>query len=51
MGRRSHDSSFQLNALRKNVDADEKPLDDNYRPTQPLNGRSIEHFEAGAMTT
>ena len=42
-------TSFQLRALRANVDADEKPLDNNYRPTQALNGRSIEHFEAGAM--
>ena len=36
---------FQLEALRKNVDMDGNAVEDNYRPTQALNSRTVYHYD------
>ena len=36
---------FQLDALRKNVDMDGNAVEDNYRPTQGLNARTVYHHQ------
>ena len=38
--------SLQLPALRKNCDSYGNPIQDNYRPVLPLNGRNLFHFKA-----
>ena len=40
---------FQLAALRKNVDMDGNVVEDNYRPPQGRNGRTVFHHDPNAI--
>jgi len=39
-------SASQMEAFRALLDAAEEPMVDNYRPTQPLNGRQVNFYTA-----
>jgi len=41
-------TKYQLDAFRNLLDHEEKPLVDNYRPTQPLNDRKVFHATTGS---
>ena len=46
--RKAHETKrdiFQMEALRRNVDIEGNPLQDNYRPTQELNNREVHYYE------
>ena len=36
--------NFQLRLLRKNEDINEDTLEDNYRPAQDLNSRTVNYY-------